>query len=127
MKDPNNPCLFCNSTCSVPSEFYSKCNSNNSNIKGKGGKGGKGPPPRGKGGKSFNVITTKEHENNKENKPNIENLRAVKPSFSITSDELINTLKNLKKCVKIEKKPNNSELIDNLIKDKIEERGKLYK
>jgi len=121
-------CLFCNSTCSVPSQFYTKSNPNNITGKGKGGKGGKGPPIRGKGGKSYNVITKSiEDKDDKDDKPNIENLRVVKPSFSITSDELINTLKKLKKSNKIEKKSNNSESIENVIKEKIEERRKLYK
>lgn len=104
-------CLFCNSTCSVPSQFYGKGNLQNSK-----GKGGKGPPPRGKGkGKGTTIIPSK---------PNIEDLRVVKPSINITSDDLLKTMAKLKKCIKIEKKEYNNNNFETIIKEKIEERGK---
>ena len=109
-------CLFCNSTCSVPSQFYGK--GNNQQLNGKGGKGGKGPPARGKG-KGATLITTIK----KNDKPNIEELRAVKPSINITSDDLLKTMAKLKKPSKIEKKIEDKNM-EEIIKEKIVERGK---
>jgi len=111
-------CLFCNSTCSVPSEFY--CNQNSQNFKGKGGKG---PPSRGKG-KGLTIISSNNiTQNNKQNnKPNLDNLRAVKPSINITSEDLLSTMKKLKKTIKIEH-PKKTDKLEDIIKDKIIKRG----
>lgn len=107
-------CLFCDSTCSVPSQFYGK---------GKGKGKGKGNPKGGKGTTIIKPIDQKPIEQ----KPNIENLKAVKPSINITSEDLINTMKKLKKTVKIEKKKTNDpEQIENIIKKKITERKKIF-
>lgn len=108
-------CLFCSSTCSVPSQFYTK-----PNIQSLKGKGGKGPPSRGKGKGITNIIPTQIVK-----KPNIEELRAVRPPINITTDDLIKTMAKLKKCEKVEKKKENDN-IEIIIKEKIEERGKSF-
>jgi hypothetical protein len=113
-------CLFCNSICSVNSQFY-----------------GKGPPLRGKGkgkgkGNFNNEIKKSDNKPNKSdnsdksNKPDINNIRAVKPTMNITTNDLLDTIKKLKKTkTNNSNNSNNSNTIENIIKDKIEERGLL--
>tara|TARA_B100001094_G_C18164224_1_gene791088 strand:- start:672 stop:1580 length:909 start_codon:yes stop_codon:yes gene_type:complete len=96
-------CSFCNSICSVPSQFYNQ-------IKGKGKGKGKGPPSRGKCSLDNQVNPIVE---NKTKPVDINNLRAIKPTLNITTTDLQNTIKKLKKTK-----------IDNHIKNKIEERRK---
>ena len=56
-------CMFCNSVCSVPTQYYNNINT------GKGGKG-KGPPIRGKG----KGITLNINQSNKNDELKIQNL-----------------------------------------------------
>jgi len=102
-------CLFCSSICSVNSQFYGK----GPPLKGKG-KGSKG----GKGKNNFNNEIKKPYD--KTNKPDINNLRVVKPTMNITTNDLLNTIKKLKKTSS--NNSNSSNTIKDTIKDKIEER-----
>lgn len=90
-------CMFCNSICSVPTQYYN-------NI-GKGGKG-KGPPPlRGKG-KGTTLNQTYKNNEVKE-KPDINKLRAIPPTLQITDNDLLGALSKLKKVKKNDYKNDN--------------------
>ena len=79
-------CNFCNSVCSVPTEYY------NMNV-GKGKGWGKG---KGKGLSSNIVPLSKKIES----KPDIKQLRAVPPSLQITNNDLLGAISKLKKVKK---------------------------
>jgi len=110
-------CMFCNSVCSVPTQYY-----NNINL-GKGGKG-KGPPLRGKG-KGTTLNQTYKNNEVKE-KPDINKLRAVPPTLQITDNDLLGALSKLKKVRKDDKKNDNNKYYNDIQK-KILLRNELIK
>ena len=90
-------CMFCNSICSVPTQYYNNVNT------GKGGKG-KGPPIRGKGkGITLNINQSNKNDEIK-SKPDINKLRAVPPTLQITDNDLLGALSKLKKVKKNDNK-----------------------
>jgi len=112
-------CMFCNSVCSVPTQYYNNINT------GKGGKG-KGPPIRGKGkGITLNINQSNKNDELK-SKPDINKLRAVPPTLQITDNDLLGALSKLKKVKKIDKKNDNNKYYNDIQK-KILSRNKLIK
>jgi len=90
-------CMFCNSICSVPTQYYNNVST------GKGGKG-KGPPIRGKGkGITLNINQSNKNDEIK-SKPDINKLRAVPPTLQITDNDLLGALSKLKKVKKNDNK-----------------------
>ena len=90
-------CMFCNSICSVPTQYYNNVNT------GKGGKG-KGPPIRGKGkGITLNINQSNKNDEIK-SKPDINKLRVVPPTLQITDNDLLGALSKLKKVKKNDNK-----------------------
>lgn len=112
-------CMFCNSVCSVPTQYYNNINT------GKGGKG-KGPPIRGKGkGITLNINQSNKNDELK-SKPDINKLRAVPPTLQITDNDLLGALSKLKKVKKIDTKNDNNKYYNDIQK-KILSRNKLNK